>query len=47
MTASRTVFLSAAERFADLVRRIPTTAWEGPGLGAWSVRDLVGHTHAH
>lgn len=44
MTASRTVFLSAAESFADLVRRIPTTAWEGPGLGAWSVRDLVGHT---
>lgn len=44
MTASRTVFLSATQSFADLVRRIPTTAWEGPGLGAWSVRDLVGHT---
>jgi uncharacterized protein (TIGR03083 family) len=44
MTASLTVFLSATQSFADLVRRIPTTAWEGPGLGAWSVRDLVGHT---
>ncbi|MDA2889393.1 maleylpyruvate isomerase N-terminal domain-containing protein [Mycolicibacterium sp. BiH015] len=44
MTASRTVFLSAAQSLADLVRRIPATAWEKPGLGAWTVRDLVGHT---
>lgn len=44
MTASHTVFLSAAQSFVDLVRRIPGTAWEKPGLGAWTVRDLVGHT---
>lgn len=44
MTAPDPVFESAAHSFAGLVRRIPDTAWEEPGLGAWSVRDLVGHT---
>lgn len=44
MTAPRPVFSSAADSFAALVRQIPDAAWDGPGLGAWSVRDLVGHT---
>lgn len=46
MTASaqRALFASAAEAFAELVRRIPEHRWDGPGLGEWSVRDLVGHT---
>ncbi|MFB1294870.1 maleylpyruvate isomerase N-terminal domain-containing protein [Mycobacterium sp. pW049] len=44
MTTRHSVFASAAYSFAALVRRIPDSAWEGPGLGAWSVRDLVGHT---
>jgi uncharacterized protein (TIGR03083 family) len=39
-----TTFESAARSFADLVRRIPDTAWEGPGLGDWDLRALVGHT---
>ena len=34
---------SAARSFADLVRRIPDTAWDGPGLGDWDLRALVGH----
>ncbi|MFS0897265.1 maleylpyruvate isomerase family mycothiol-dependent enzyme [Mycolicibacterium litorale] len=38
------VFASAARSFADLVRRIPDTAWNGPGLGEWDLRALVGHT---
>lgn len=42
MTAS--VFASAATAFAQLVRSIPETAWEGPGLGDWDLRSLVGHT---
>jgi uncharacterized protein (TIGR03083 family) len=44
MTDARFQFASAAETFAVLVRRIPEHRWEGPGLGEWSVRDLVGHT---
>lgn len=39
-----TTFESAARSFAGLVRRIPENAWDGPGLGNWDVRALVGHT---
>jgi len=35
-------WISAARAFADLVDRVGH--WDGPGLGAWSLRDLVGHT---
>lgn len=42
MTA--TVFASAAAAFARLVRTVPETAWDGPGLGEWDLRALVGHT---
>ncbi len=27
-----------------LARQIPTDRWDEPGLGEWTVRDLVGHT---
>jgi uncharacterized protein (TIGR03083 family) len=37
-------FASAARSFADLVRAIPADAWDGPGLGEWDLRSLVGHT---
>jgi uncharacterized protein (TIGR03083 family) len=37
-------FLWSADAFVDVVRRIPDDAWDRPGLGAWSVRSLVGHT---
>jgi uncharacterized protein (TIGR03083 family) len=37
-------FASAARSFADLVRQIPAAAWDGPGLGDWDLRALVGHT---
>lgn len=39
-----TTYLSAVATFADLVRRIPPDAWDGPGLGDWDLRSLVGHT---
>ena len=29
---------------ADAVDLIPPTAWDGPGLGEWDLRALVGHT---
>lgn len=38
------VYLDAARMFADLVRRIEPDAWDGPGLGGWDLRALVGHT---
>lgn len=42
--ASRTaVFAAAARWFGELLGRVPDTAWEGPGLGAWDLRALVGH----
>jgi hypothetical protein len=37
-------FTEAAQAFAAQVHAIPGQAWEKPGLGTWSVRDLVGHT---
>jgi uncharacterized protein (TIGR03083 family) len=37
-------FETAARFFADLVAAIPPTAWDGPGLGEWDLRSLVGHT---
>jgi uncharacterized protein (TIGR03083 family) len=37
-------FRQASKAFADLVGRVGPSDWELPGLGVWSVRDLVGHT---
>lgn len=45
MTAgSAAVFALASNGFADLVGRLPAAAWDGPGLGEWDLRALVGHT---
>lgn len=41
---TRATFDLAAHAFADLVVRIPADAWDGPGLGEWDLRALVGHT---
>ncbi|GAA3340624.1 maleylpyruvate isomerase N-terminal domain-containing protein [Amorphoplanes nipponensis] len=40
----RRTYRAAAVSFADLVSRLPAQSWERPGVGAWSVRELVGHT---
>ena len=37
-------WVSAARAFADLVEHVPADGWAGPGLGEWTLRDLVGHT---
>lgn len=39
----RDTFTAAAEFFVEVVARVPTERWDGPGLGVWSVRDLTGH----
>ena len=36
-------FTSAAGSFAALVHDIPVDRWDGPGLGEWDLRALVGH----
>ncbi len=36
-------FASAARSFAALVHDIPGDRWDGPGLGEWDLRSLVGH----
>jgi uncharacterized protein (TIGR03083 family) len=36
-------FASAATAFARLVHDIPEATWDGPGLGEWDLRSLVGH----
>ena len=44
MTDPVATFASAARSFAALVHDIPASAWDGPGLGDWDLRSLVGHT---
>jgi uncharacterized protein (TIGR03083 family) len=39
-----TVFASAARSFSALVDALPPDVWGRPGLGAWDVRALTGHT---
>lgn len=38
------VFAAAAHAFAAQVRALPPDRWDGPGLGEWDLRALVGHT---
>lgn len=38
------LFGLAARWFAGTVRLIEADRWEAPGLGEWTVRELVGHT---
>ncbi|MFV2009960.1 MULTISPECIES: hypothetical protein [unclassified Micromonospora] len=40
----RQTYESAASTYAELVHRVPADRWTGPGLGEWSLADLVGHT---
>ncbi|HKH54345.1 MAG TPA: maleylpyruvate isomerase N-terminal domain-containing protein [Propionibacteriaceae bacterium] len=40
----RDTFAEAAQAFVELVRAVPPDAWDGPGLGEWDLRSLVGHT---
>ncbi|MBL7495160.1 maleylpyruvate isomerase family mycothiol-dependent enzyme [Frankia nepalensis] len=41
--AVRARFHLAAEAFTAVVAEVVTDQWDRPGLGEWSVRDLVGH----
>ena len=37
-------YSTAARAVGEAVARIPPGSWDGPGLGEWTLRDLVGHT---
>ena len=37
-------FSAAARAVGETVAQIPDHRWDGPGLGEWTLRDLVGHT---
>ncbi len=41
---SREGYREGADFFVEVTRLVPDEAWDAPGLGAWSVRSLVGHT---
>ena len=40
----REAYENAAELFVQTVEQVGPLQWERPGLGVWTVRDLVGHT---
>lgn len=42
--SEREVYRVAAEWAVSLVEQVPDGAWDGPGLGDWDLRGLVGHT---
>ena len=42
--AQAVLYSQAARAVADLVGTIPPERWDGPGLGEWDLRALVGHT---
>jgi uncharacterized protein (TIGR03083 family) len=37
-------YVQAAGFFVDVTARVRPEQWDQPGLGVWTVRDLVGHT---
>jgi uncharacterized protein (TIGR03083 family) len=39
----RSIFESVTETFVEVVGRVGPDRWDGPGLGEWTLRDLVGH----
>ena len=44
LSAVRATYAAASDAFLDLVAPIPPERYAGPGLGAWDLRALVGHT---
>ncbi len=41
---TKQAYLQAVSFFMDSVARIGPNQWNEPGLGVWTIRDLVGHT---
>ena len=39
----RNAFRESISQFVEVIERVPSDAWVRPGLGEWSIRELVGH----
>ena len=39
----RNAFRESIQQFVEVVERVPSDTWDRPGLGEWSIRELVGH----
>jgi hypothetical protein len=43
-----TAFRDASRFLVETVRHVPHASWDGPGLGDWTLRELVAHaTRGH
>lgn len=42
-TAIRDAFRDSVRQLVDVVEQVPPEDWEKPGLGEWTVRELVTH----
>lgn len=42
--SNTTLFIEASDSFVRLLGQVGDDQWENPGLGAWTVRSLSGHT---
>ncbi|HEY5266445.1 MAG TPA: maleylpyruvate isomerase N-terminal domain-containing protein [Acidimicrobiales bacterium] len=38
-------FKEASQYFVEVVGAVPSTSWDLPGLGEWTIKELVGHTN--
>ena len=43
MTDIRHAFSEATAGFVDAVLAVPDDSWSAPGLGVWTLQELVGH----
>ncbi|WP_296605490.1 maleylpyruvate isomerase N-terminal domain-containing protein [Nocardioides sp.] len=44
LDSARSTYAEAATAFLDLVEQVPLERYAEPGLGAWDLRALIGHT---
>ena len=44
LATARATYAAAAGAFLELVEPIPLARYDGPGLGEWDLRALIGHT---
>ena len=42
-TGIRNAFRESVLQFVAVIERAPPDAWDKPGLGEWSIRELVAH----
>ena len=43
MSAARDAFRASVQLLVDVVERVPPEGWQKPGLGEWTIHELVSH----